>query len=69
MAGGDFILKAYTLFERPTVALLYLLGHCFDELWVTKPATSKAANTETYFVGVGRNAAGAVGTCFMLGRS
>jgi hypothetical protein len=55
LKGGDFILKAYTLFERPTVALLYLLGHCFEELWVAKPATSKAANSETYFVGVGEN--------------
>lgn len=35
------------------VCKLFLLTSCFDELAVYKPATSKAANSETYVVGKG----------------
>ena len=48
------MLKAYTLFERPTAALLFLLGHFFEQLDICKPGTSKAANGETYIVGIGK---------------
>lgn len=53
--GGCMVLKAYTQFERPTAALLFLLGHCFDQLDICKPGTSKAANGETYFIGQGED--------------
>jgi len=52
-AGGACILKTFTLFERETEALLYILATCFDELHACKPATSKAANSETYVVAKG----------------
>eukprot|EP00051_Salpingoeca_urceolata_P011537 m.143144 g.143144 ORF g.143144 m.143144 type:complete len:1528 (+) comp17159_c0_seq2:219-4802(+) len=49
--GGHLVVKMFTFYEDHSVNLLYLLHHCFEELWVTKPATSKAGNSETYVVG------------------
>ena len=51
--GGSFILKAFTLFEHPTVCALYLMGAHFQEVHVYKPATSKPGNSETYIIGKG----------------
>lgn len=48
--GGNFVLKMFTLFEEPTICLLYLLSAVFEQVSVTKPATSKAGNSETYIV-------------------
>ena len=52
--GGALVLKMFTLYENPTVALLYLLGCHFAELHVCKPAASKGGNAETYVVGKGQ---------------
>lgn len=49
--GGSFILKAFTLFEHPTVCALYLMGALFGQVHVYKPATSKPGNSETYIIG------------------
>ena len=54
--GGSAVLKLFTLFERQTAALIYLVGAHFDETWISKPATSKAANSETYLVAKGSQA-------------
>ena len=51
--GGNFILKAFTLFEQPTVCALHLMGSLFRQVHVYKPATSKPGNSETYIVGKG----------------
>lgn len=51
--GGNFIIKAFTLFEHPTVCALYLMGCLFTEVHVYKPATSKPGNSETYIIGKG----------------
>ena len=51
--GGSFILKAFTLFEHPTICALYLLGALFQQVHVYKPATSKPGNSETYIIGKG----------------
>ena len=51
--GGNFILKAFTLFEHPTVGALYLMGCLFEQVHVYKPATSKPGNSETYIIGKG----------------
>ena len=48
--GGAMVIKMFTLFERRTVDLLYLLGCVFEEVWVSKPACSTASNAETYLV-------------------
>uniref|UniRef100_A0A182QG34 Cap-specific mRNA (nucleoside-2'-O-)-methyltransferase 2 n=1 Tax=Anopheles farauti TaxID=69004 RepID=A0A182QG34_9DIPT len=48
--GQHFVLKMFTLFEHSSVSLLFLLYHCFDELHVFKPCTSKPGNSEVYIV-------------------
>lgn len=47
------VLKMFTYFETPSVGLLYLLQAHFDEVWVSKPACSRASNAETYLVAKG----------------
>lgn len=51
--GGSLVLKAFTTYEHSSLGMLFLMGCCFDRLIVTKPATSKSANSETYWVGIG----------------
>ncbi|RUS19349.1 FtsJ-like methyltransferase-domain-containing protein [Endogone sp. FLAS-F59071] len=51
--GGHLVLKMFNLFECETVCLLYILATYFDNLHVSKPATSKSANAETYVIGKG----------------
>ena len=52
------MIKMFTLFERETEALLYLIAGHFRELHLCKPAASKAANSETYVVAKGTAALG-----------
>ncbi|XP_038663070.1 cap-specific mRNA (nucleoside-2'-O-)-methyltransferase 2 isoform X2 [Scyliorhinus canicula] len=47
---GSFVLKLFTLFERSSVCLLYLLNCCFQQVHVFKPGTSKSGNSEVYAV-------------------
>ncbi|XP_072374747.1 cap-specific mRNA (nucleoside-2'-O-)-methyltransferase 2 isoform X2 [Scyliorhinus torazame] len=47
---GSFVLKLFTLFERSSVCLLYLLNCCFKQVHVFKPGTSKSGNSEVYAV-------------------
>ena len=49
--NGNCVLKHFTLLEPQTIALLYLLSYCFQEVWVTKPESSKPSNSEVYIVG------------------
>ncbi|XP_051884106.1 LOW QUALITY PROTEIN: cap-specific mRNA (nucleoside-2'-O-)-methyltransferase 2-like [Pristis pectinata] len=51
--GGSLVLKMFTLFERCSAHLLYLLNCCFQEVHVFKPGTSKAGNSEVYAVCLG----------------
>ncbi|XP_066591337.1 cap-specific mRNA (nucleoside-2'-O-)-methyltransferase 2 isoform X1 [Prorops nasuta] len=51
--GGSFLIKIFTTYEHKTVCLLYLLACCFDRVSITKPATSKEGNSETYVVCLG----------------
>jgi hypothetical protein len=51
--GGIMILKEFTLFEGPSVALVYLMTSCFDQLLIIKPETSRPGNSEIYIVGIG----------------
>ncbi|KYN06308.1 FtsJ methyltransferase domain-containing protein 1 [Cyphomyrmex costatus] len=48
--GGNFLLKLFTLFEHSSVCLMYLLSCAFQQVSVTKPATSKGGNSEMYIV-------------------
>lgn len=48
--GGSFVLKIFTIFEKSTVCLLYLLSCVFEQTFLFKPATSKSGNSEMYVV-------------------
>jgi len=51
--GGSYIMKTFTLFESSTVSLMYLLSCLFEQMWITKPMTSKSDNQELYIVCIG----------------
>jgi hypothetical protein len=48
--GGHFILKIFDIFSKLTVDMLYLLSCLYSEVYVTKPHTSRLANSEKYIV-------------------
>ena len=48
--GGHFILKIFDIFSKLTVDALYLLSCLYSEVYVTKPHTSRLANSEKYIV-------------------
>ena len=48
--GGHFILKIFDIFSKLTVDVLYLLSCLYSEVYVTKPNTSRLANSEKYIV-------------------
>ncbi|KAF4661015.1 FtsJ methyltransferase domain containing 1 [Perkinsus chesapeaki] len=52
-AGGSCVMKAYSLLDDSTVAALCLAGSMFDKIEIVKPAASKPANSETYWVCLG----------------
>lgn len=47
--GGHFVLKIYTV-TTYTIDLLQLLSYYFDEVYITKPVTSRLFNSEKYIV-------------------
>ena len=48
--GGSMVIKLFTLFERKTASLVYLLTKMFESVNVYKPAASKPGNSEVYFI-------------------
>lgn len=48
--GGYFILKIFDIFSKLTVDMLYLLSCLYNEVYITKPYTSRLANSEKYIV-------------------
>lgn len=51
--GGSMLIKMFTFFEPSSIAMLYVLTCCFEELHIFKPATSKEGNSEVYVIGLG----------------
>ncbi|KAJ3338955.1 FtsJ methyltransferase domain-containing protein 2 [Gonapodya sp. JEL0774] len=51
--GGTFLLKVFDTIHPTTVSLLYILSLLFSEIAMLKPASSRPANSERYFVGKG----------------
>ena len=47
---GCFVLKVYDMFTKYTVDMLALLASLYEQVYVTKPNTSRAANSEKYIV-------------------
>lgn len=48
--GGHFILKVFDTFTKPTIDILYLLCNLYTDVFVSKPCTSRHANSERYIV-------------------
>ena len=47
---GSFILKIFDIHTSNTLQILFLLSNYFDEMIITKPYTSRPANSEKYLV-------------------
>ena len=48
--GGHFVLKIFDSFMSYTIDLLYLLSSFYEKVYITKPNTSRYANSEKYIV-------------------
>ena len=48
--GGSFICKFFDMYTEITQSLIYLLFSTYKEVYITKPNTSRAANSEKYIV-------------------
>ena len=48
--GGTFILKLFDIFLENTVHLIYYLSSMYEKVYIVKPNTSRAANSEKYLV-------------------
>ncbi len=51
--GGSFINKQFTWFKAETISLIYIIFLSFDSVYITKPVSSRALNSEIYLVGLG----------------
>ena len=48
--NGSFILKIFDSFMLHTIDLLFLLSSFYEKVYITKPQTSRSANSEKYIV-------------------
>lgn len=48
--GGVFVLKMFDCFMEHSIDLLYMLAAFYDKVYITKPQTSRYANSEKYIV-------------------
>lgn len=48
--GGCFILKIFDCFMIHSIDLIYLLSSFYEKVYITKPQTSRSANSEKYIV-------------------
>ena len=48
--GGSFILKLFDCFMQPTLDILALVSSFYEKVYITKPQTSRYANSEKYLV-------------------
>lgn len=48
--GGHFILKIFDCFMQSTIDLMYILCSFYKNVYITKPQTSRYANSEKYLV-------------------
>lgn len=48
--GGSFILKIFDTFMQHSIDLLYLLSSFYEKVYITKPHTSRYANSEKYII-------------------
>ena len=48
--GGNFVCKFFDMFEYSTIKLLWIISILYDDLIITKPVTSRPANSEKYLI-------------------
>jgi 23S rRNA U2552 (ribose-2'-O)-methylase RlmE/FtsJ len=48
--GGSFVLKVFDTFSSTSIEMLYLLSYLYEDVYITKPSTSRPANSEKYIV-------------------
>lgn len=48
--GGHFVLKIFDVFMQHTIDMLALLSSMYERVYITKPNTSRSANSEKYIV-------------------
>jgi hypothetical protein len=48
--GGHLILKQYTFFNSLNISLYAILTNLFQEVYISKPVTSRSANSESYVI-------------------
>lgn len=48
--NGSFIIKIYDMFNTYTLQIISILRQVFGNIYITKPLTSRPANSEKYFV-------------------
>jgi 23S rRNA U2552 (ribose-2'-O)-methylase RlmE/FtsJ len=48
--GGSFILKMFDSFMGHSIDIVYILASCYEKVYITKPHTSRHANSEKYIV-------------------
>lgn len=52
-AGGAMVVKTYTFVRPASISLMAVCASVFDSFYVTKPVTSRPANSEVYIIGLG----------------
>jgi 23S rRNA U2552 (ribose-2'-O)-methylase RlmE/FtsJ len=48
--GGNFVLKIFDCFMQQTIDILHILSSFYEHVYITKPQTSRYANSEKYVV-------------------
>ena len=48
--GGHFVCKFFDIYTLETVKLLYFLSSFYEEVYISKPRTSRPANSEKYII-------------------
>ncbi len=48
--GGSFIIKFFDIFNLASIDLIYILSFFYKDITITKPCTSRIANSEKYIV-------------------
>jgi hypothetical protein len=48
--NGTFVLKIFDIFHKPTLELVYILTFFYENVIISKPKTSRPANSEKYII-------------------